>query len=81
MALTKSERAERKAERAAAAERIARAQAETRAIVATGKCPRCGAGIHQNLSILGWWQCDRSGSATFRRDPSGEPCSWQGFTE
>ena len=26
-------------------------------IVATGKCPKCGAGLKRNLAISGWWQC------------------------
>lgn len=54
--MTKQERAERKAERKASAERIAKAQAETRAIVATGKCPLCGRGLKQNLALAGWYQ-------------------------
>lgn len=52
-----------------------------RVVVATGKCPECGANIHRNLSIAGWWQCDRSGSASFRRDNTGAHCGWQTFTE
>lgn len=52
-----------------------------KAVVATGKCPNCGAGIHRNLSLAGWWQCNRSGSATFRKDPTGAHCNFQTFTE
>lgn len=78
--MTKQERAERKAERRASAERIARAQAETAAVVASGVCPCCGGGVHRNLSLTGWWQCDRFGSEGFRKDPTGAQCSWQGFT-
>lgn len=83
--LTKAERAARRAERKRANEehaaRMNRIREEARAIVATGKCPTCGAGIHRNLSLSGWWQCDRSGAVGFRRDLTGDACSWQTFTE
>jgi len=73
-------RAEKAAARKAHAEKMAKLHAAAAAVVATGKCPECGAGIHRNSSMTGWWQCDRSGSASFRRDPSGAHCSWQTFT-
>lgn len=62
-------------------ESMAAAQNKAREIVATGKCPSCGAGIHRNNSMAGWWQCDQSGSEHFRRDKTGEACSWQTFTD
>lgn len=62
-------------------ERIAAAQAETRKIVATGKCPECGSGLRRNLSLTGWWQCEQLGAENFRKDPAKPSCSWQGFTE
>ena len=71
----------RKSARSAHATRMAAIREAAKAIVATGKCPDCGAGIHQNSSMLGWWQCDRSGSASFRRDNTGAHCSFQTFTE
>lgn len=67
--------------RAAHKARMAAAYAEAAAIIITGRCPRCGAGIHRNLSLTNWWQCDRSGAPGFRRDPEGPSCSWQTFTE
>ena len=75
------ERRERAAERKASAARIAAAQAETRAVVATGKCPRCACELRRNLSLTGWWQCGQLGAEGFRKDSSKPSCSWQGFTE
>jgi hypothetical protein len=49
-------------------------------IVKTGKCPDCGAGLRQNLSLQGWWQCDQYGSEGFRKDDSKPSCSFQTFT-
>lgn len=51
MGMTNEQRARNKERKA----RIEAAQAETRAVVATGKCPTCSAGLRQNLSITGWW--------------------------
>lgn len=86
--LTASEKAARSAKRAETKARIAAMTArieflktEASKVVATGKCPDCGANIHQNLSLAGWFKCDRGGSASFRRDHSGAHCSWQVFTE
>jgi len=61
--------------------RMAAIYNDARAIVATGKCPLCGAGIRRNLSMAGWWQCDQFGAEMFRRDPQKPPCNWQIFTE
>ena len=79
--MTKPERAARRAERTAQVERIRAAHAQAVAEVATGRCPSCGAGIHRNMSLTGWWQCDRFGAPGFRRDPNGPSCNWQVFTE
>jgi len=76
-----AERAARRLGAKQSAQRIADAQAETRAIVATGACPRCGGALVRNLGLSGWWQCAQFGSPAFRRDPSKPPCPWQGFTE
>lgn len=76
-----AKRAARKAENEAYAAKRAAFHAEARAIVATGKCPDCGAAIHRNSSMAGWWQCDRLGAVGFRRDLTGPSCSWQTFTE
>lgn len=69
------------AKRNLTAERIAAAHAETKAVVASGKCPVCGAGLRRNLSLTGWWQCEQLGAEGFRKDASKPSCSWQGFTE
>ena len=45
------------------------------AIVATGRCPDCGQGLHRNLSITGWWQCDGFGAETHRK-PGAKPCGY-----
>lgn len=55
--------------------------AKAQAVVATGKCPQCGAGLCRNLSMAGWWQCEQYGSEDFRKDPTKPSCSWQAFTE
>lgn len=60
-------------------ERSAAARAEVAAIVAKGVCPCCGSGLHRNLALTGWWQCDRFGSPGFQK-VAGPACSWQGFT-
>jgi ribosomal protein L37AE/L43A len=51
---------------------------EAYAIVSKGVCPQCGAKLHRNLSMSGWWQCDRFGEASFRRAP-GPQCNFQIF--
>lgn len=81
MALSKQERAERRQARKDSAARIAAAQAATRAVVAAGACPQCGAGLRRNLALTGWWQCKQYGSDGFREDSRKPACSWQGFTE
>jgi hypothetical protein len=74
-------RAERKAANVVHAAKMAAIHAENAAIVAIGKCPLCGSGLHRNGSLAGWWQCDRSGSGHFRRDLTGAHCDFQCFTE
>lgn len=66
---------------AAANKRIAEEQAATRAVVAKGVCPVCGAAVRRNLSITGWYQCEQLGAEGFRKDASKPSCSWQGFTQ
>lgn len=61
------------------ADRIAAAKAATQAVVASGKCPTCGAGLRENLSLDGWWQCRQLGAVGFREDASRPSCDWQGF--
>jgi len=78
--MTKTERAEKKAANAASLARMNAAKEEARRVVASGKCPTCGAGLRENLSILGWWQCEQLGAEGFRKDASKPSCSWQGFT-
>jgi len=76
----KQVKAKRAAERTASAKRIAAAHAEISAVVATGTCPFCGAGLKRNLSIAGWWQCEQLGAESHRKNPALPSCSWQGFT-
>lgn len=71
--ITKAQKAAEKAKR----ERI---QAEAVAIVNSGKCPQCGAGLRRNLALTGWWQCEQSGAVGFRKDSSKPSCSFQCFT-
>lgn len=49
----KTTRTQRKAEMEAHRARMAQIHAENAAIVATGKCPDCGAGLHRNNSLGG----------------------------
>lgn len=81
MAMTKAERAAKRAERAAQKARMEKAEAETRAIVATGKCPCCGSRVRRNSAITGWWQCEQYGAVGFRARSADPACSWQGFTQ
>lgn len=50
-------------------------------IVATGKCPDCGAGLRRNVALSGWWQCEQYGAESYRARPQGPQCSFQTFTE
>jgi ribosomal protein L37AE/L43A len=79
--MTKQERAAKKAELAASLKRIRETQEETRAIVATGKCPQCGRPLRRNWSMTGWWQCVQFGAVGFRENSTQPPCNWQGFVE
>lgn len=80
--MTRSQKAaETKRRNREAKERIQRAQAETRRVVESGRCPRCGAGLRRNNALSGWWQCEQFGAEGFRKDSSKPSCDWQGFTE
>lgn len=48
-------------------------------ILRTGVCPQCGAGLHHNYSMTGWYQCDQYGAEGFRKDSSKPSCSFQFF--
>ncbi len=48
-----------KTERTAHAARMTALKAVAAATVATGTCPQCGAGLHRNLALTGWWQVQR----------------------
>jgi len=67
--------------RACTKQKLDEAHKEAQAIVATGKCPRCGKGLKRNLALPGWWQCEQYGAPRFRADPEGPECSFQIFTE
>jgi len=65
--------------------RMAAIHAEAQAIVATGKCPRCGNALHRNSSMTGWWQCSCYPSPAMRTvgyvDMERYPkCDFQCFT-
>lgn len=49
-------------------------------IVAAGRCPVCGQGIHRNIALTGWWQCDGYGAEGFRKAGAIHGCDWQTFT-
>lgn len=69
-----------KAEREASKARMAAARAEAQQALTTNTCPMCGQGVHRNLALTGWVQCDGFGAEGFRKEGS-KPCNWQGFTE
>jgi hypothetical protein len=73
-------RTEKREARKASDARIAKAQADARAVVEANRCPYCGGGIRRNLAITGWVQCEQLGAEQFRKDPARPSCSWQGFT-
>jgi Tfp pilus assembly protein PilX len=77
----KAARALRAAEAAVIAAEHAARLAKVRAIVATGRCPLCGAGLQRNTSMAGWWMCRQGGAESVRVRPADPPCPWQGFTE
>ena len=78
--MTAEQRANKKRLAKESNERIAKAQAETQAVVDKGFCPICGAKVKRNLSLHGWFQCEQLGAVGFRKDAEKESCSWQGFT-
>jgi hypothetical protein len=63
------------------AEKTAARNAEYRAILANGSCPKCGSALRRNLSISGWWQCEQLGAENFRARPSEPSCSFQMIIE
>ena len=69
------------AERDLSNARINEARAEVARVVATGKCPQCGATLRNNTSLAGWWQCSQFGAVGFRADSTKPACDWQGFTK
>lgn len=71
---------ERKTRATESAQRMQAQQDETRRIVATGVCPRCGSALRNNLALTGWWQCAQLGADTHRADATKPACAWQGFT-
>jgi hypothetical protein len=77
----KAARLQKKKEQEASIARMNAARMETKRIVATGKCPKCGSALRRNWSMTGWWQCEQLGAETHRTRPADPACSWQGFTE
>ncbi len=71
----------KKAEREAYKRKISSQFEKVKAVVATGICPVCGAGLNRNLALSGWWQCEQLGAVGFRKDATKPSCDWQGFTE
>ena len=76
MTAAQTKRQDRKASQA----RIEAARHEAGAAWAINTCPDCGQGLHQNLSLSGWVQCDGFGAERFRK-AGATRCYWQGFTE
>lgn len=72
----------RRAEKKAQEERIAKAKAEAREHVARGTCPECGSVLVPNSALTGWWQCARYACDEFRLPAyKGLPsCHFQCFT-
>ena len=68
-----------RAARTAQQKRLAAAYRQAADALASNTCPQCSAGVHVNLALWGWVQCDRRGSGHFRRDMTGAECEWQGF--
>ncbi len=62
-------------------EKMDRIRSEASRIVATGKCPDCGANLKRNLALTGWWQCEQFGAEGFRKDSSKPSCNFQCFTD
>lgn len=60
--------------------RMRAANKEAREALSSNVCPSCGGGVHRNLALTGWVQCDGFGADGFRKNPNATPCSWQGFT-
>ena len=58
-----------------------RIHVEAQAIVATSRCPRCGAPLRRNLALAGWWECAQRGAPGFRADAGRPSCDFQVFTE
>ncbi len=79
--MTTEQRADRKRERAEWAVKQAALFAEAATVVATGKCPTCGAPLRRNLSLTGWWTCEQNGAVGFRKDSSKPACGYYTFTE
>jgi len=79
--MDRGERARRSRERQESRKRIEAAHAETRRVVESGRCPKCGSGLRRNLSLSGWWQCEQYGAEGFRKDRTRPACDWQGFTD
>lgn len=81
MRLTKDQRADRKRQREDGKRQADARHAEARAVVMTGQCPYCGAGIRRNLALPGWHQCEQYGASGFRKDSNKPACGFQTFTE
>lgn len=80
MAMTKEERAARKAEQQRTADRLKAIYDENIRIVTEGRCPECGDALKRNLSMTGWYQCVQLGAEGFRKDASRPSCRFQCFT-
>ena len=80
MAMTREERALRKAKKQEDASRNAKRIAEAQAIARSGKCPQCESPLRNNLALTGWVQCSQYGADSFRKDSSKPSCDFQCFT-
>ena len=79
--MTKEERAAKKWEWNEYRERRIQILIRNLAIIRSKVCPLCGCGIHRNLSLSGWWQCNASGTEQYRvGDGIGKPhCNFDCF--
>lgn len=80
MRMTVAGRKVKKAAEQASRARMIVHNLETRAALSSNTCPRCAGGVHRNLALTGWVQCDGFGAEGFRKNPNAKPCDWQGFT-
>ena len=80
--MTREEKAQRRADNKASAERSKKRVEENIAIVTAGKCPKCGLPLFRNSALTGWYQCAGLPSPGFRHKgfEDAPSCSFECFT-